>query len=483
MVIQQFDRTSKEFESKTTTADVLQPAWIMDFEPEYLGSFSQLPPEIRAKIWSYFSPVDELATIPNQQGCDHDRSRNLSALMRTSSALRNELCSEIYGGSILRCKISPIYNHKQWLSLASSAGWQATLESVDHAVEQGFVHFPFDKLKAFHIEIEAAAAEDPGQILCLWRKCRTLVHFLTLRSRRGLPHIEIHLRDSKAASWCYDDRPEQSLTVGDDDYYRDYLIALMPFWTLRHARSSKVVLPDVFALHKVDTAIRFARSTANLVQAKTAFAPLPGDDDEDEWSDTSIQEELDDLFVMLENEMDVLQSPTANMLRLERFARWYRNETDFLCGKSEYEEELERIFRAGKLVYVDYHANRAQARFTAMRTHNPLALVWRYGPSWGWCRREHHDRADRFTNNALSHLRTKSVETAYKDGDIDDGWNSKSWLERYPESICRRQDAEPWLWRQVLKGWFRESELSLPLRCRQEIHNKLEKWALHPKKI
>jgi hypothetical protein len=79
---------------------------------------------------------------------------------------------------------------------------------------------------------------------------------------RGLPNLEIHLKDSISAKWSIDGEPQKSVAVNrvksnpprnnfpdrsNEQIYiinEDYQIALTAFYHLRNVQTAKVYLPE-----------------------------------------------------------------------------------------------------------------------------------------------------------------------------------------------------------------------------------------------
>ncbi|KAL8676044.1 MAG: hypothetical protein Q9186_007399, partial [Xanthomendoza sp. 1 TL-2023] len=339
----------------------------MEYAPG-LGVFALLPRELRDQIWGYVST-----------------QRRLKAF-QTSHQIYAEASQLFYKNQSLQFQISPRYRYKSWLVIKSNFGGEWPLQSLDHAIEKGFDKLPFHKLKQIQIIIEAPDRNDPGQLICLEKKCRELAELLEY-AKEGLPDLEIILLDSTSAKWTTNGSPQISVSVDPQRHYPpltrsfdfhpegpsddedeswdhqihrqelkrmdpkptwsldecyeedrntddDAYIVLYAFFRLRNIRSAKISEP-------VQRDGHFSDSIATTMEQKQPFGTWL--DPDDPWNDAEIQKERDCIYAQLDLDLDLLPGPTANMMRLDRFSSWY---TDIASGESKYEKEHERIFKS-----------------------------------------------------------------------------------------------------------------------------------------
>jgi hypothetical protein len=196
-------------------------------------------------------------------------------------------------------------------------------------VSRGLGKLPYKKLKGIQVEIDAPCRSDPGQKICLWKKCLDLAGLLE-QADSGLPNVEIHLKDSHwpsglltasgknvAVDRVKSNPPRNSVTdrLKEQTYTtnEEYQIALTVFHRLRNVQTANVYLPEDMVCDN-----EFADNMETVLVQKEAFGTLL--DAGDPWNDKSLQGNQDMMFMDLNIELDLLPSITANMMRLERFS-------------------------------------------------------------------------------------------------------------------------------------------------------------------
>lgn len=347
-----------------------------------LGNLSRLPPEIRLQIWDHLSwscnPIRSGATdlAPSTS------SKPRLAFLQTSHWVHDEASQQLYKDLVLRFQVSPRHQYRSWLTVESNAGTSWHLQDLDDALSRGFGNLPYEKLKGIHVEIDAPCRRDPGQIVCLWKKCRDLAGLLE-QADRALPNLEIHLKDSTAAKWCMDGQPQMSVAVDrvrrypprnsvidrwNDQAYiidEDFMIALNAFYRLRNCQTAKVYLPEDMVCDG-----DFAYNMEAILIQKEAFGTWV--DADDPWNDKVLQWEQDQMFSDLDIELDILPGTTADMMRLERFSSWYM---DGLGSDSKYEREFERIFKTRSNRSINSkQLIKIKDRYAVMRALNPKSF-------------------------------------------------------------------------------------------------------------
>lgn len=308
-----------------------------------LGNLSRFPPEIRLQIWDDLLHSIQYETDPVPATSKQARF----SILQTSHWIHGEVSTLVYKDVSLRFQVLPEYQYQSWLTIECNAGKKWHLQNWNDALSRGFVKLPYEKLKGIQVEIFAPCRMDPGQIVCLWKKCLDLARLLE-HSGRGLPNFEIHLKDSTGAKWFFDDKPQSSVAVDRSKRFpprdkvidrsneqshikdKDYKIALTPFCRHRNVKSAKIYLPEDMGFDK-----QFAYNMEKVLVQKEIFGHWLNVDDP--WDDKSLQDNQDQMFMDLDIELDMLPGITANMMCLERFSSWY---TDRSGSESKYEREL-----------------------------------------------------------------------------------------------------------------------------------------------
>ncbi|KAL8846047.1 MAG: hypothetical protein Q9221_008843 [Calogaya cf. arnoldii] len=173
-----------------------------------LGTFTPLPRELRDQIWECLSVQRRFA------------------IFQTSRQIYTEATQAFYNMQILQFHISPEYQYRSWLTLESNlvAEWPPQLlilRSLSYALQQGFDKFPFERLKKIRINVGAPDTADPGQFVCLHKKCVDLAALLE-HAKHGLPDIEINLLDSASAEWSSGDKPQSSISIDPKRHFPYY---------------------------------------------------------------------------------------------------------------------------------------------------------------------------------------------------------------------------------------------------------------------
>ncbi|KAL8760928.1 MAG: hypothetical protein Q9184_002896 [Pyrenodesmia sp. 2 TL-2023] len=311
-----------------------------------LGKFTFLPLELRDQIWN---------TAPLE---------SRFSLLRVSRQIYAELSPRLYKDVALQFTIHPKYQYQSWIRVESSSAAQWLLHNVDDATKRGFDRIPFYQLKKIRIIIEAPDKKDQGQIICLYKKCLDLAGLLE-NAIHGLPNVEIVLSKSASSSWTVRGEPQRSIDLDQATFSDDHLIVLQAFSRVRNARSATISLPV-----KSEEGNYLIENFADAWMREIPFGQNL--DLNDPWNDQELQEEMDNIFVDLDMELDLLSGHTADLMRLDRFASWYSDKID---GESKYESEYERIIRAWK-GFQDSHDSTAEI---SEQSKLLKSLLWRYG--------------------------------------------------------------------------------------------------------
>ncbi|KAL8881613.1 MAG: hypothetical protein Q9198_001216 [Flavoplaca austrocitrina] len=424
----------------------------MEHDPS-LGSFTSLPRELRNQIWESLSVQRRFA------------------IFQTSRQIYTEATHAFYNIQTLHFHISPEYQYKSWLSLESNfdAEWPPrlrVLESLDHALQQGLHQLPFEKLKKIKINIAAPDTADPGQLICLYKKCVDLAALLE-HAKHGLPDMEINLLDSAFAKWSSGNNRQPSISIDPERHFPYYefdwkrrpwipmtssswvdyrpielmcynleldpynredpndisddQIVLYAFLRLRNARSARVSGPE-----QPENDCFFLENVATTLEQVEPFGSCP--DPDDFWGDESLQEESDKLFLQMDLDLDLLHGPTANMMRLDRFSSWFPKTFGI---ESRYERDHERIIKT----WTDYALSSRRLwslfrRYVRMRALNPMSKKRQYS------RPGLVKRVDSGQPGNMDDVDVSADESA------DDGWDQDAWHEAWPLGISAFDTAE-----------------------------------------
>ncbi|KAL8826502.1 MAG: hypothetical protein Q9170_007378 [Blastenia crenularia] len=309
-----------------------------------MGLFALLPRELRDQIWGYMS------------------AERRFTFFQSSRQIYADASPIIYRDLVFH--IEPRYQCKSWLTVESSFNARWLFQNLNDAINQGFNKLPFEQLRKIQINIEAPDRTDPGQVICLHKKCTDLAELLE-NAKQGLPDLEIRLIDSDKAQWTSKGKPQMSLASEDDIVStKDHEIVLLTFVRLRNARSVNIRVPIVFS-----EGYGWIENMANTLMAKDPVGTYL--EASNAWNDEENQEDLDDIFMELDLKLDSLHGHTAHMMRLDRFSSWY---TSKLGGYSKYEERYERIIRGQEWNDSDM-LDGLHHRYGVMRAFDPFALV------------------------------------------------------------------------------------------------------------
>ena len=290
-------------------------------------------------------------------------------------------------------------------------------------------------------------------------------------SDRGLPNLEIHLRDSTRAKWFVDDEPQSSVAVdrvkhspprdqvidrsNEQSYImdEDYKIVLTAFFRLRNAKSANVYLPEDMGFDN-----QFAYNMETILVQKEIFGTWL--DADDPWDDQSLQDDQDQMFMDLDIELDMLPGITANMMRLERFSSWYTNGSG---SESKYERELERILKTRSTIYPNHNtAINIQWRYANMVSCSPRSIFLRYEASKRW---------DMSACFFVSTEKLKTIQEGLELGLINkEKWEPDAWhYGFYPEGIPPFDSEQ-----HLIKLWTELTE-DMSMEC-EEFDAKVMKW-------
>ena len=190
------------------------------------------------------------------------------------------------------------------------------------------------------MEIEAPDSEDPGQMVCLWKKVCDLVELLE-PVVTGLASFEVVLQDANAARWSSEGTFQQSRSDDPDrfngdhiaDYDDDCEVILTPFCHLGNIQKASVRTTEIEGWEDID---HFFANMEKAMQQREPFGTVL----DGPWrSDNVVQSRQDTYTLQLDDALDNLKGDTAMMMRLDRFSLWYTG--NGFQGESKYVNKLE----------------------------------------------------------------------------------------------------------------------------------------------
>ena len=262
------------------------------------------------------------------------------------------------------------------------------------------------------------------------------------QAKQGLPDIEISLFNSSSAQWSLETgEPQRSIWIDrrqlyppefnefdparEEIYNRDddYVVVLHTFSRLRNARSAIIHSPDNMRIdHDFMEGIALT-----LMEIEPAGSYL---DPDDSWDDATLQKKMDQIYMGIDLDLDVLPGPTANLMRLDRFSCWY---SDKFGGESKYEKEYIRL--TGTLTDDRAISRRKWSlykRYACLLAFNPTqpTCPHRYMNDWTLLRLMN----DLFLSDDVKTM-TDAVDLGSNDGKwVQDAWHkgSSAWPQGIP---------------------------------------------------
>ncbi|KAL8992347.1 MAG: hypothetical protein Q9169_007166, partial [Polycauliona sp. 2 TL-2023] len=467
-----------------------------------LGVFALLPRVIRNRIWNHCS------------------EQHLVQVFQASHQIYTEASQTFYKDQVFKIHVSPKYQRNSWIVIESNRGTAWPLQSLSHAICSGWKSVPFEKLNRIRIDIEASDSTDPGQFICLRHKCSDLAVLLE-SAKQGLPDLEINLVDSASAKWNPDgimrrtvsidpkrhypplrrtfpsktssedssddeydpacDRPvwqrcspngkrrDKTWTLDPDDNELEPSIAeddgfsiMHTFFRLRNARSASMTAPCERGIYPL---VKWSK----YLEGKKPFETLSGTDYQSQ-EDLGTQQDMDEFYMQLDLDLDLLPGPTANMMRLERFSTWY---TDKFQGKSNYEEEYRRIIMGLENTDVDLGIRRVWSlfrRFACMRALNPNGLERGY--TFFQLVPMLTDHASLF--GKITHA-ADIIPKAIDLGLIGDGWDADAWLRAWPQGIPPFDSSE------CSAAFSEKCKSDVSEKYEADFERKLQRWTRYDK--
>ncbi|KAL9099555.1 MAG: hypothetical protein Q9163_004962 [Psora crenata] len=427
-----------------------------------LGMLALLPMELRAQIWDY------LSLRPGRFEAESPQLK--LAFLQASRQVYREASAMVYRDVVLQFHIDPKYQYKSWLTVEGNFGARWSLQTPEDAMKRGYNNLPYEKLRKIQINIEAPYRRDPGQVVCLHKKCVDLVALLEC-AKHGLPDLELSFLKSLSADWSLEGKPQKSVAIDRVKRYPpkdmiidrnnateitadDAEIVLMAFSRLRNARSTKACVP--IDMHRDD--YLFYNIAETITEKEPVGTYLNPDDLH---NDRELQEDLDEISIDLDIELDMLPGPTANMMRLDRFSSWY---ADSLGGESKYEREYERIMKTWRNSFLKPIRMRTlQWRYGFMRACNPRSLANRYTVS---------QLSAIMTSLSVSHNVTSMKEAIDLDL-ISDEWDQDAWHSGY-----YRLGILPFNCNYFFENLFKDMDIGVTQQYEREFAKKLRAWVV-----
>ncbi|KAL1961880.1 hypothetical protein VTN77DRAFT_960 [Rasamsonia byssochlamydoides] len=321
-----------------------------------LGAFAALPPEIRLLIWDYF--------YPSGHDTPSARKRNKTdlSILRASRQLYEEISTHLFAHlDYVEFEVSPVYRRGWWIDFYDSwhrSRW--TFHDGDDAKARGFLGLPYAEMKIeIHILLLAPDPKDPGQLTCLWQKVNELIRFLQEMDSIGC--LTIRLEDTETTAWLDRDKGKPTVSIHephdrrlwvDKPYYpnTDFEVVLLPFHCLDNIKEIEIYASDEFEEMPAGSFLTFHDSLVSIaaqIWRKSDYYPRYSSTTTDEDRDAN-QRDVDEFrcrYVtrLLDWKLNRLGGNTADMLRLERFSRWFAE--NCVGGYADYEEKKTRAIR------------------------------------------------------------------------------------------------------------------------------------------
>jgi len=259
-----------------------------------LGDLGRLPAEIRSVIWKYTTPgCSSFNKTEESASLQADDTR--LAFLRTSQQVYWELSHVVYKNLVLYFQIVPMYQPEIWLVASTNTGLQLQLRDVGDATRQGFRKLPYEKLKGVHIDIQAPAQGNPGQVLCLWRKCLDLQRLLRGRTNKAaFSHLQIHFANSDTAKWCANMQPNRTIVLDELEGTDDYYVVLIALRMIRRVRTVTVSLPQDLKSTLDATSLDLVKGTENDLTEE--YTPRSPSEPKDIGNDDDLQDEQYEFF-------------------------------------------------------------------------------------------------------------------------------------------------------------------------------------------
>ncbi|OJJ43906.1 hypothetical protein ASPZODRAFT_19206 [Penicilliopsis zonata CBS 506.65] len=306
----------------------------MEIQDCGLGDFGNLPPEMRSCIWDHL--------------CPHDSTQTDLSILRASKCLHEEISHHFYSRISLDVNVSPKFERLQFLEIYSRK-WNKHwfLPTQSYARRRGFQSLPYHKVD-LTINIHAPNPRDPGQMITLWKRMKALSRILQRASKikslklcfqrgEGKQDWQGSIRDGQASS---------SIRCGDLDI-PDYFMALIPLCSLKSIQEFQISADCQEFFDAIDWSL--INSSREFI-LKGVLPSQDGNNDGNNGNSDNYLPILDEfrdishlvaeLSFMLDLKLDDMDGHTANMLRLDRFSRWFRNGR---TGLSPYQRQIRHL--------------------------------------------------------------------------------------------------------------------------------------------
>lgn len=280
-----------------------------------LGTFAKLPYELRLIIWGYIFCLELHGPL---------KKENLS-ILRTSQALHNEITNFNY--NTVDIYITPEFHKGTSVFLRRSREPRSLVSYQDYK----FKTVPFDKVNVA-IHLDAPDPADPGQLLLMYTKGKMLVSSMnSIAYPCPFRHISIQYHQYHGIDWHCDSTPNESVKY-QGRRWLDREIAFIPFLKLKNVKGL-TVLPSNRRMERAvhrgfinygsDFIIRNGEleGNASIYKDEPAYAtssPMFND----------INHMIADIEFFFDTKLDHLPGCTSDMLRLCRWAEWFKDGTD-----------------------------------------------------------------------------------------------------------------------------------------------------------
>ena len=303
-----------------------------------LGYFAKLPPEIRLDIWEHlFSSCQIRKQLP--QSDSDSEPRNLFILY-TNRYLYADISTHLYSSIKHTIRISPRYHRHKWMTAkVASKGLKIEWDLDDkEAARRYFLNFPHDKVPLrVNIHAPNCGRKDPGQILLLRQKVTALTDRLMAVSEYQERPRNFSLRVNFVGEWERKGKPIRSrLKVGRVD---DYKLVVKPFFLLLVRWNNRADMSDDMRMaieaaggqDDIGFVPRYMEIIKNGLEEYSKLKGNAGLEEVDYIHKCETQTSM-----VLDKKLDDLRGETANMLRLERFSKWFEDGDSW---KSAYQEQ------------------------------------------------------------------------------------------------------------------------------------------------
>lgn len=289
-----------------------------------LGLFAWLAPEIRLQIWQQFLP----------DGADTDSTRvqktDLS-ILRASRQLYEEISANLYSNLVLYFDFSPIYIPRSWLIVhyqhpkaklyEERTAW--ILRDESDLKLRGFHTLPYDRVDTV-VSLFPPDTIDPGQFILLFQKVMAF-SLCVGNSKSIVRRLVVRFRKMEHKDWHDDKKGKRSLdwyspgSVAQPGYDHDMIF--VPFCILRsqvhqlRVQAHSMTLKNALDWTKLTFTTRKLFRNLGMTSLQDTTPESAARDPH--WCAASY-------FILIDQQLAMCRrGRTANMVRLERFSKWF----------------------------------------------------------------------------------------------------------------------------------------------------------------